>query len=275
MKDKIVEHKTYGTGTVTDIKDGFISVNFSGEIKTFIFPDCFENVLSAVDDDFKAFVKMSINNRNAEKRLIARKGLNRRIPDVRGRAVSRWSNSYTENRKAVKRPIVKNVRVESCFDKTPKKPPVKINDYKRYNGRNGFLVICNSTYEDEQNSGCTIISKVDLSGEKKPYLDFALSVKEGDVLFHILNSEVKSVSIASDNAQSDDTDYIINSQYIPIMGSVNIFEQTDLQIAVNKYNPELKKGIVPLPIESCKDLVRKINSVCPYISGIEGINDFV
>jgi hypothetical protein len=160
---------------------------------------------------------------------------------------------------------------------TPVKKVVaeKTVDYKRYAGINGFAVICNSTFEDERNSSTTIIPKVDLQGEKQIYLDMAQQVKAGDVLFHILNNAVVAVSVVLENCKMDETDYIINSQYIPVMNKITIDELEQVKDIITKYNKGMNKGIVPLSLDLCKNLTEKINSVCPYIAGIEGVNSFL
>lgn len=45
----IVQHKTFGEGTVQSISGGYIEIDFSGQIKKFMFPKAFESFLSTED----------------------------------------------------------------------------------------------------------------------------------------------------------------------------------------------------------------------------------
>jgi hypothetical protein len=279
MSDKIVIHRLYGEGIVKNISNGFITVDFpNGKEMTLIYPDAFESVLTAKDEELNKFVKMSVNNKKAENKLLMKKGLNRRILENK-RTIPRWGSEY-KSRQTDKKLPPKNIKVESYFDKSVKSPvkkPLTKNNvnFKRYDGTNGFGVICNSTFEDEKNSGITIIPKVDLQGKKQFYLDISQQVKIGDVLFHILNNKVAAISVVSENVKSDETDYIINSQYIPVIGKVTLDDLGQVTEAIEKYNKDMNKGIVPFDFNVCKNLTEKVNSVCPYINSIEGVNLFL
>lgn len=75
MKDKVVLHKLLGQGRVLSLKNDLLTVEFSEKEMTFIFPDCFQSVLSTEDKELSAFVKMAINNRALEKKLVEKKVL--------------------------------------------------------------------------------------------------------------------------------------------------------------------------------------------------------
>lgn len=277
MKEKIVHHKMFGQATVKEIKDGFITVSFPEKDMTLIYPDCFENVLTTDDEDFNQFVKMSLNNKNAEKKLMMKKGLNRRVLEAR-KSIPRWSSAYNSKRKEKPQnsSVIKGkVELKSYMNNTKSESIKKPLPYKRYDGRNCFLVVCNSTFEDERNSNCTIIPKLDSDGKNKEYLDSSQYVKKNDVLVHILNNKIMAVSVAVDNFVDDETDYIINSQYIPVMAELLFTDAGVVSDKITELTKNKKKGIVPVSLDDAKILIKKINESCPYFSGIEGVNDFL
>lgn len=47
----IVRHKTFGEGTVNSVADGYIEIDFSGQVKKFLFPKAFEAFLMTEDKD--------------------------------------------------------------------------------------------------------------------------------------------------------------------------------------------------------------------------------
>ena len=77
MEGKIVIHKTFGEGKIISLKDNLLTVKFSEKESVFIFPECFEGVLTTTDKELESYSKMIINNRKLEKKLLQKKGLNR------------------------------------------------------------------------------------------------------------------------------------------------------------------------------------------------------
>lgn len=57
---QVVEHKSLGMGKICDHKirkrESYIVVDFSGDHKEFQFPDIFKSIITAKDEDFKAYV---------------------------------------------------------------------------------------------------------------------------------------------------------------------------------------------------------------------------
>jgi len=44
-----VTHKTFGAGRITNVKKGYISIQFDKAEKTFVYPDVFEKLLILED----------------------------------------------------------------------------------------------------------------------------------------------------------------------------------------------------------------------------------
>lgn len=57
MKGVKVIHKLLGEGSVVSLNNDMLTVQFTEKEMTFIFPDCFQSVLSTEDKDMSAFVK--------------------------------------------------------------------------------------------------------------------------------------------------------------------------------------------------------------------------
>ena len=155
MKGVKVIHKLLGEGSVVSLNNDMLTVQFTEKEMTFIFPDCFQSVLSTEDKDMSAFVKMAINNRALEKKLLEKKGLKRRVYETR-KEVPRWNtstkskqsvakkepiskvNSVKENRTSINRTIPKPTerQVNSIPRKVPTKSlerkPIKKNDFKAF-----------------------------------------------------------------------------------------------------------------------------------------------
>lgn len=240
MEGKIVIHKTFGEGKIISLKDNLLTVKFSGKESVFIFPECFEGVLTTTDKELEGYSKMIINNRKREKKLLQKKGLNRRLLQTR-RNVPRW-HSYISNT---------NKRAE----KLPQKNTADTG-IKRYEGKNYFAFSEGENFQNFIDDNEIIIPKKN----NEPVISI---IKKGDLLFCLKDSKVCHIGIVLSSPTAGETDgkdeYIISSQFIPVMAEVEcgvaVEENFLSHINKNKANP----------------LLDNIAEKCPYINNIEGI----
>ena len=240
MEGKIVIHKTFGEGKIISLKDDLLTVKFSEKESVFIFPQCFEGVLTTSDKELESYAKMVINNRKLEKKLLQKKGLNRRLLQTR-RNVPRW-HSYIQNKGV-------NTKESSANNKA---------DYgiKRYAGRNFFAIPEGETFVDfidnnemiipvENNNSVSIIQKNDL----------LFCIKDNKVC-HL--GIVLSDSVVSKNDDNAD-EYRISAQFIPVMAEV--------QVSI-----VLEENIVShIDSNRANTILQSIVEKCPYIKSIQGI----
>ncbi|MDY4812278.1 MAG: hypothetical protein SO152_00320, partial [Ruminococcus sp.] len=157
MEGKIVIHKTFGEGEIISLKDNLLTVKFPEKESVFIFPQCFEGVLTTPDKELESYAKMIINNRKLEKKLLQKKGLNRRLLQTR-RNVPRW-HSYMQNKGVNTKEFSANNKADCGI--------------KRYAGKNFFAISEGETFVDfidnnemiipfENNNSVSIIQKNDL-----------------------------------------------------------------------------------------------------------------
>ena len=62
-----VIHKTFGKGTIVDVKGKYITVKFDGMQKIFVYPDSFEKFLTLADGSTSEEITADINAMNAQK----------------------------------------------------------------------------------------------------------------------------------------------------------------------------------------------------------------
>lgn len=68
-----VKHNKYGTGTILDINDNKMQVEFKVAIKTFLYPDSFENYFSIADKEAEKYINTRLEEINKEKLIVREK----------------------------------------------------------------------------------------------------------------------------------------------------------------------------------------------------------
>lgn len=271
MKGVKVIHKLLGEGSVVSLQNDMLTVQFPEKEMTFIFPDCFQSVLSTEDKDMSTFVKMAINNRALEKKLLGKKSLKNRVYQTR-KDVPRWNtsakpkqpiakkepnNSVKENKSTITKTISKPV--QSIPRKVPTKSLEKKNDFNkyskslvRYKGINCFL------YNGKITKDIMKINPVDLTDNK----NLCQYIYKNDLVFSIEENKVKGIGIVSSAKLSDDETYKFQLQIIPMIEEV---------VLKNNY-PSMINHLTTMEY---RNLLYDIRKVCPYISSIEGIKELM
>lgn len=240
MEGKIVIHKNFGEGEIISLKDNLLTVKFSEKESVFIFPECFEGVLTTPDKELESYAKMVINNRNLEKKLLQKKGLNRRLLQTR-RNIPRW-HSYMPNNGI-------NTKESSANNKA---------DFgiKRYAGKNFFAISEGETFVDfidnneliipvENNNPVSIMEKNDL-----------LFCTKDNKICHL--GIVLSNPVVGKNDNNAD-EYRISAQFIPVMAEVQSSVVLEENI-VSHINSNKANSILQIIVEKC-----------PYIKSIQGV----
>ncbi len=65
-----VNHISFGAGVVTEVRDRYFTVMFSGVKKTFVYPDAFEKFLTCEDGSVPSDILIDIENAKEHKRKI-------------------------------------------------------------------------------------------------------------------------------------------------------------------------------------------------------------
>lgn len=282
MKGVKVIHKLLGEGSVVSLNNDMLTVQFTEKEMTFIFPDCFQNVLSTEDKDMSAFVKMAINNRALEKKLLEKKGLKRRVYETR-KEVPRWNtatkskqsvakkepiskvNSVKENRTSINRTIPKPT--ERQFNSIPRKvptkslerKPIKKNDFNkysknlvRYKGINCFL------YLGEIKNDTIVVNPIELKDNK----ELCQYVYKNDLVFSVKENKVQGIGIVSTTKLTDEQTYKFTLNIIPMLEEIKV--KNEYTSVINHLTPM-----------EYRDLLYGIRKFCPYISSIEGIRELM
>ena len=244
MEGKIVIHKTFGEGKIISLKDNLLTVKFSEKESVFIFPECFEGVLTTTDKELESYSKMIINNRKLEKKLLQKKGLNRRLLQTR-RNVPRW-HSYISNSNSGRKS--ENLSPKNKAD----------TGIKRYEGKNFFAVLEGEDFQSFIDDNKFIIPV-------KNNEAVASIISKGDLLFCLKDNKVCHIGIVLSSPTAGETDgkdeYNISSRFIPVMAEVEwgvaVEENFLSHINRNKANSTLDN----------------IAERCPYINNIEGIGE--
>lgn len=240
MEGKIVIHKTFGEGKIISLKDDLLTVKFSEKESVFIFPQCFEGVLTTPDKELESFVKMIINNRKLEKKLLQKKGLNRRLLQTR-RNVPRW-HSYMPNKGVNTKESSANSKVDSGI--------------KRYDGKNFFAVPTGESFENSIDNNEIIIPV-----ENNTCISI---MQKGDLLFCINDNKVCHIGIVLSNPtlnKNDDNvaEYHISAQFIPVMAEV-------------QWGIVLEESLVShINSNKANSILENIVEKCPYIKSVQGI----
>ena len=66
-----VKHKAFGEGIVQSITDGYIEVDFSGQVKKFMFPKAFEGFLTTEDEELLQKVAIAKEKADQEAKAAA------------------------------------------------------------------------------------------------------------------------------------------------------------------------------------------------------------
>lgn len=282
MKGVKVIHKLLGEGSVVSLNNDMLTVQFTEKEMTFIFPDCFQSVLSTDDKDMSAFVKMAINNRALEKKLLEKKGLKRRVYETR-KEVPRWNtatkskqsvakkepiskvNSVKENRTSINRTIPKPTerQVNSIPRKVPTKSlerkPIKKNDFNkysknlvRYKGINCFL------YLGEIKNDTIVVNPIELKDNK----ELCQYVYKNDLVFSVKENKVQGIGIVSTTKLTDEQTYKFTLNIIPMLEEIKV--KNEYTSVINHLTPM-----------EYRDLLYGIRKFCPYISSIEGIRELM
>lgn len=240
MEGKIVIHKTFGEGRIISLKDNLLTVKFPEKESVFIFPQCFEGVLTTPDKELESYAKMIMNNRKLEKKLLQKKGLNRRLLQTR-RSVPRW-HSYMPDKGTNIKESFENNKVDSGI--------------KRYDGKNFFAVSEGETFVDFiDNNEMIIPVENNNSGS---------IIQKNDLLFCIKDNKVCHLGIVLSNpvvSKNDDNadEYHISAQFIPVMAEV--------QCGI-----VLEKNIVShINSNKANSILENIVEKCPYIKNVQGI----
>ncbi|MGN0460064.1 MAG: hypothetical protein ACI4HL_04015 [Ruminococcus sp.] len=240
MEGKIVIHKTFGEGKIISLKDNLLTVRFKDKESVFIFPECFEGVLTTADKELDSYAKMIINNKRLEKKLLQKKGLNRRLLQTR-RNVPRWHSYIPDNRK--------NGGISSPKNKAE-------TGIKRYEGKNYFAMSEGENFMDfiENNE---IIIPIENN-------NIASIIKKGDLLFCIKDGKAGHIGIVLSNPtvnnNDDNTDeYIITAQFIPVMAEVMCTAGAT------------EDTISHIDKDKAETVLESIAEKCPYIKSIEGV----
>lgn len=68
-----VKHKVFGEGTVKSVTDGYIEIDFNGEIKKFVFPKAFEGFLTTDDEELLQKIASAKEKADQEAKAAAQK----------------------------------------------------------------------------------------------------------------------------------------------------------------------------------------------------------
>ena len=241
MEGKIVTHKTFGDGKIISLKDNLLTVKFSEKESVFIFPECFEGVLTTTDKELEGYPNMIINNRKLEKKLLQKKGLNRRLLQTR-RNIPRW-HSYMPDKGINTKESSESNKVDSGI--------------KRYDGKNFFAVSEGETFVDFIDDNKIIIP---VENNNNP----VSIIEKNDLLFCTKDKKVCHLGIVLSNPtlnKNDDNadEYLISAQFIPVMAEV--------QCGI-----ELEENIVShINSNKANSILENIVEKCPYIKSVQGI----
>ena len=64
ISGQAVMHKIFGEGTIADIDNATVTVDFHGETKRFIYPQAFNGYLTAVDPGFGEYISSILNEKS-------------------------------------------------------------------------------------------------------------------------------------------------------------------------------------------------------------------
>lgn len=102
---KMVRHKSFGVGQVTNIEESIIEIDFSGQIKKFQFPKAFESFLSTDDADLLAMIDIA-KLKATEKKKTEPLGVSATITDKPHSAGYRSRNNSRSFERNVNSPLV-------------------------------------------------------------------------------------------------------------------------------------------------------------------------
>ena len=190
MKGVKVIHKLLGEGSVVSLNNDMLTVAFPEKEMTFIFPDCFQSVLSTEVNSVK-------ENRTS---------INRTIPKPTERQV----NS-----------IPRKVPTKSVERK-----PIKKNDFNkysknlvRYKGINCFL------YLGEIKNDTIVVNPIELKDNK----ELCQYVYKNDLVFSVKENKVQGIGIVSTTKLTDEQTYKFTLNIIPMLEEIKVKnEYTDV-----------------------------------------------
>lgn len=230
---KKVNHKIFGAGKITSIKDNLMTVSFRDKESTLIFPDCFNTVISTDDTEFLSYAKMIIKNRSLEKKLNQKKALNNRVYYRRPK-IPRW-HSYMSTQ---------NKNTETKDEKI----------CKRYSGVNCFIYNISETGDNfSENNTIEFLCEEDK--------DLSTYILKNDLLFLCEQGCVKFLGIVS-GINKEENKNIVSLQIIPVMDEV-------------KFDIATHEPLCHIDASIHKTILKNIENVCPYITGIEGIMELL
>lgn len=165
MKDKIVKHKDFGEGKIISLKDNLLCVEFFDKERIFVFPDCFEALLSTEDKEVNAYAKLMLYNKQLEENKKKSRISKTRIYPRQGNSL-RW-HSY----------------------KSPKAKSQPKSLYTRYKGENAFIWQCNSEMIE--------------SGEIKAESEITAYIEKGDIILCRNNNAFSHIGVVSENSSNN------------------------------------------------------------------------
>lgn len=178
VKGIVVNHKTFGIGTVIEYMDRYITVEFVCKKVKFIYPDIFKTLLKAEDDAIQSTIILEIEAAKVEAE--EKKKIEESIK-------STTDERQNEEPSIQKTTVDKDMTHKSKLDEKT----------RRIAGRRmTFFVFQGNTFDKEYRGGYIWAPVTNKNGNRFHHWDRLLDVQEGDIILHGCNGYIRAVSVA-------------------------------------------------------------------------------
>lgn len=277
MEGLLVNHKTFGTGTVTKFDGKYLTVTFANKVSMFQYPTAFTTFIQAADPADHAAIlqeiedaKAAANAQKAAAEEAKRAEIEKQIAEANTKKVAAKSTSIP------KKVASKQERIEG--------KPIT------------FFVFQNSTFDREYQGGYLWAPVTNKTGDTFHHWDRLLDVHPGDIILHGFNGFVQAVSIArtacyncvqpKELRTEDSWDLEgrrIDSDYIMLQNPIKTSDYIEniIRLCNTKYSPFNKYGtgnqgyLFEINREMAKIFLDAAATANPYLKGNASIACFL
>ena len=277
LEGLLVNHKTFGTGTVTKFDGKFLTVAFENKVSMFQYPAAFTSFIQAAVPADQAAILQEIENAKA--------------------AVIAQQKAVEEAKRAEIEKQMAEAATKKAAPKSTSVPKKAAPKQERIAGKPmTFFVFQNSTFDREYQGGYLWAPITNKTGDSFHHWDRLLDVHPGDVILHGYNGYIQAVSVARaacyDCAQpnelrtEDSWDMDgrrVDSDYIMLQHPIKTSDHIDdiIRLCNTKYAPFNKYGtgnqgyLFEINREMAKIFLVACSDANPYLKGNQTVAELL
>ena len=232
--EKVINAK-FGTGTITSIDSGYMTVQFAEKVSKFKYPDAFQKHITLENKTLQAEMN-DIATAAVEEKVTAEE-----------KAKAQKYKDFMESVEAAKAPVKKEPRhnAGATSKKTyaaAQKGTIKWDPGKRRT----YYCFQGGSFNDEYAGGYIWAPYESRYGMKFHYWDRLKDLKEGDMIFHAVHGKIRAISLVREESiiaarpeelvgmfEGDTHGYLVRCNYTYIDNPISAWDYTE---QIKEYN---------------------------------------